>query len=437
MRDVLPPDEHRSIRNIPLPANRRAPQTRPSEPLPPSVPPQYPEDHDPYLDAERPRRKTSWFLWICALGLVAVLISVILAFFLRGATITVSPRKSMATLPASLLAYVEAPIGELPYETVTATETASRTVPASGEAQVERRATGTVTIYNTFNTSPQRLIKNTRFEAKDGKIYRIDQSVTVPGATKGSDGTLTPGTIDAVIFADSPGAEYNKGQEEFTIPGFKGDPRYDKFKAKGKTPIEGGFVGTEKTVADADRTAAREGIKAELSEKLRTQLEVATPDGYTLIFGSEYFSYEDLPQGGDAQAAVFSMRATATAAVIREAELAAAIAKQAVPQYAGEALRFEEGTKLSDSVKATAALDIDTTKLSLALSGQVALVWQIDAGAIKRALLGKSETEFAQIIKGFEPAVASASAAQRPFWEKNFPTEEAEIHVKIGDATLK
>ena len=112
---------------------------------------------------------------------------------------------------------------------VTTSRTASTTVKATGTEQVSQSASGVITIYNDYSTAPQTLITNTRFEAPDGNIYRIHQGVTVPGATASAGGALTPGTISVTAYADQPGASYNIGQTQFTIPGFKNDPSTASF----------------------------------------------------------------------------------------------------------------------------------------------------------------------------------------------------------------
>jgi len=59
-------------------------------------------------------------------------------------------------------------------------------------------------------------------------MYRIDSSVIIPGYQK-VNGKIIPGSIEATVYADQAGDGYNLKLADltgdFSIPGFKGDPR--------------------------------------------------------------------------------------------------------------------------------------------------------------------------------------------------------------------
>lgn len=423
MKDVVQREGGRSIRNISVPSNRKHESALHETPR-----------RMRHTDSGRePRRKrSSWFIWVIAIIALAILGSVGASIVFKKATISITPKSQKVTLPPTITAYLDAPTGELQFQTITTTNVGNKTVPASGEAHVEKRSTGTITVYNEYSTAVQRLIKNTRFEAPDGKIYRIDQSIVVPPAVKKSDGTLTAGTIDVVVSADSAGDSYNRGLDTYTIPGFKGDPRYTKFYAKGKTPITGGFVGTQKIVADADLSSAKIAIQAELAQSLQSALQSATPTGYLLVPQSSSITYEELPRGGDSSAAIISLRGTAQAAIVRQADLATAVARaSSVEGYAGEALRFADTKSLSLSAKAVVGSGVRT--LPIGLSGDATLIWEVDGEAIKKAILGAKTQNLLPILLNFKPAVSDATAKLRPVWESAFPEDPNLIEVTVVD----
>jgi len=102
---------------------------------------------------------------------------------------------------------------DLPLEIMQLDMTERKTAKATGVENVEKKASGRIVVYNEFSSAPQKLIATTRFETPDGKIYRIKDAVTVPGA----------GSVEATVYADQPGEEYNIDLTDFTIPGFKGN----------------------------------------------------------------------------------------------------------------------------------------------------------------------------------------------------------------------
>jgi hypothetical protein len=423
MQDMIPKGE-RSIRNIPLPPGHRRPPMAAQEE-------EFPEPVLPHK--KRTGMIKNWFFWIL-IGVLAVCAvgGILLSTFFAGVTISVTPKTAVVTPPPTMLAQINAPVGVLPYQVVSASRTASTTVKAGGSSQVSKSASGVITIYNNYNTSPQTLVATTRFAAPNGNIYRIKKDVTVPGATKAADGTLTPGSVSAMVYADAPGAAYNLGQTQFTIPGFKGDPRYTAFYAQASS-ISGGFVGAQAAVAPADLTAAQgaleQGLKSALQQAAATQI----PKQYLLIPSTFVVTYGDITQTPiDANTVALSETATANGDTVRTSDLAAAIAKQVVTGYNGEAVDFADTSAITIGLQGSSTPSQGS--LTLALSGSPTLVWQFDPNALKTALVGKSKSAFEQIVSSFAPAITCSqatpcSASIRPFWSSTFPTDVNKITV--------
>ena len=420
MRDMGPRGD-RSIRNIPVPASHRRPHLDVYEEEGMEAPPR------------RRRRMGGWFLWaaliVVAVGAVG---GVLLSTVFAGAAVSVTPKSATVTPPASLAAFANAPAGSLSYQVVTTSRSASTTVPATGSSQVSRAASGVITVYNGYSTASQRLIANTRFEAPDGKIYRIHASIVVPGAAKAADGTLTPGSTSATAYADSPGESYNRGATTFTIPGFQGDPRYNAFSAK-TDGMTGGFIGMEPTVSSDDLAQAKTLLEQSLSGALNDAVATQIPKEYVAIPGSIQISYGAVTQtAGSGGNATLSQSATATADVLRLDDLAAAIAKQTVQDYNGEAVTFADPAALVITLATSSAAA--TGPLELRLSGSPTLLWQFDPDTLKQALLGKDKGQFETIIASFAPAIectkeSPCSASIRPFWSGSFPSNPDKITI--------
>lgn len=327
-------------------------------------------------------------------------------------------------------ASIDAPVGALAFQTMTIGASATRSVPASGTAPVSKQASGKVTVYNTYSIASQKLIANTRFEAPDGKIYRIRDSVTVPGATKKADGSLTAGTVTATVFADSPGPDYNRSATRFTVPGFKGDPRYAKFYALADS-VSGGASGTQPAISQSDLTNAKKDMEQELTGALASTASGQLPEGFLPVPGAFAVTFGDasVSDAGGGKASV-TLAATATAAIVRATDLANAIAKANVDGYAGEAVNFADPSALTLAATGT-PFATASQNLTIALSGEPTLVWQFDPNALIKALAGKDKSSFETIAATFKPAVDHATASVRPFWKSSFPTDEAQIHVSI------
>lgn len=418
MRGDMAPRNDRSIRNIPVSSIHKKRQTR-------FEAEEY-ENDEPGVRRPRRRKRGSRIFWFSAIAVVALfaVLGILLSTLFAGATVVVYPR--VAPLPAnvSLSASPNAPAGSLSYQTLTVTSSATTSVPASGTQKVSRQASGTIIIANAYSAETQRLIANTRFEAPDGKIYRIHDSVVVPGMQGG-----TPGTVSATVYADSPGESYNRGTTHFTIPGFKGDPRYDKFYADAQS-ISGGFVGDEPAVAQADLDAAKSAMASKLEDAAKATFSSQIPDGFAIIDNTYQYSFSDLRQtpSGSGQAAV-SQSLTATVAAVRLSDIAAAAAKKSVENYDGSAVAFANP---GDIVLSAAAGSKPIGSIDFSASGASGVVWQYDKEAVKTALVGKNKSNFEEIITSFRPALTGAEVTIRPFWTSSFPSDPAKITVTEG-----
>jgi hypothetical protein len=428
MRDMVPRN-NRSIRDIPVPTH---PKKRPAETFRQPVH-SIEEDYmeQPIVRRAPPRRSGGrrWFYISAALVVIICAVGgLLLSTLFAGATVTVFPREETVAAPKTLIAKLNPATGELGYQVMNVQQSASTTVPATGTHQVSRSAAGSVTVYNAFGTESQRLIANTRFAAPDGKIYRLHESIVVPGGIKNGE-TITPGAVTVTIYADSPGAAYNRGDTRFTIPGFQGDPRYEKFYAQGAS-MAGGFVGTEPAVAKADIDKASDLIKQGLTQSAQSALSSQVPPGYIAVPGSLEVSFSTLNQtAGQGSNATISQTATMSGAIVRLSDLAAGIAKEAVQNYGGESVEFVDPSAISI---ATATTTKTASTITLSLSGNPTLRWQYNPDTLKAALVGKSKSTFESIVQSFAPAISRAEAKVRPFWEGSFPSDPEKIKVEIG-----
>jgi len=357
-------------------------------------------------------------------GIVAVLLAVfILSSIFHGATLTLTPRKQTQNIQSDYTAKKSGIAGELVYQVVTLKQTGSETIKANGEKQVEKRATGTVVIYNNYNTSVQRLIKNTRFATPEGLIFRITDSVTVPGKK----GTV-PGSVEATVVADEPGESYNVGLKDFTIPGFKGDPRYTAFYARSKTALAGGFSGIQKVVAEADRAKAKTNIESKIaSELIKQAVAGMTPE--MVYFANAYtIDFKMLPEEfPSASEVTLKEEGTISAVVFDRKILGSAVAKAELSKYDGRPIFITNNDNITFKPKGDFKPTSDT--ITFNLSGSAAFEWYYDELTLKQALLGKSRSETAAILQKY-PTIEKADISLRPFWSRSFPDSLDKIIVK-------
>jgi hypothetical protein len=234
--------------------------------------------------------------------------------------------------------------------------------------------------------------------------------------------------VSATAYADSPGADYNReGTTRFTIPGFRGDPRYEGFYAEAAS-MSGGFVGTEPAVLPAELARAEAALKSEVETAVRAAAASELPEGYLPIPGTLTINYSDIFKTSAGDEAQLSQSAVATAAIVRESDLAAAIARESLVEiYGGEAVTLADPAGLSLSLATTTPSE---GPLQLRLAGRAVLVWQFDSAAFKQQLLGKKHAELESVRQLFAPAITRADASIRPFWKGSFPDDPDKIRIE-------
>ena len=218
--------------------------------------------------------------------------------FFSTATVIIVPKIARVTLNDSYLVRKDALPSELQFEVMTLRKKASKQLEATETENSKIKASGKIIVYNNFSAAPQRLIINTRFESGKGLIYKIPESIVVPGF-KSVGGNRIPGSVETKVFADEPGNKYNmkvsdlKG--DFKIPGFKGDKRYDYFYARLKTDIAGGTSGLIKKVPAKILDDARSELRANIKSELIKEAYATKPQSSVLFADASYIDYLSLP----------------------------------------------------------------------------------------------------------------------------------------------
>lgn len=187
-------------------------------------------------------------------------------FLVPKATIVVTPHDITRDVTAKYEGRTIAPIGDksenvVPVRKVEKSYTTKMSGEATGRSSAgNQKARGTIIISNEYSSDSQPLISTTRFETSDGKIFRLAESVTVPGMTI-QNGKREAGVVEAVVIADESGEAYNIDPTTFVVPGFKGSAKYDKFHAQSTKAFTGGGAGgdgiTSITKEDIDKSTQK------------------------------------------------------------------------------------------------------------------------------------------------------------------------------------
>jgi hypothetical protein len=386
----------------------------------PSRPPTYRDERARHL-----RRKLSLSTVVFS-ALLALLLTgfVLYTYVFDSATITIVPKYKDAGDMGKpfLFSQGEADPKGIPFVVETTSLSKTKTLVPSEPRKVEAKASGKVTVYNNYDANPQKLIKNTRFESTTGKIYRISQSVEVPGK-KGD----TPGSLEVTLYADSNGAEYNVDQMTFSIPGFKGTSRESAFYAKSKGAIKGGASGTKSLVSLSDLNAAKDSLALELETEIKAKVLTITKEGYVPMYSALEVTYED--NQDDVLSGLsneYKVTATGHLMLASGPKIAEALAKT-LGDYDGAPVRIANPETLAYTRKQSDKITASGT-LSILVVGKPRVVWETDFDAIKDMVKGKDRDEFKPLMKTIN-SIESAEIDFSPLWLSHFPSEVNKLKI--------
>lgn len=315
----------------------------------------------------------------------------------------------------------------IPGQIFTDTKNIQLFFPASGKGKIERKAKGTITIFNAHSTAPQPLVQNTRFQAPDGKIFRLVAKVVVPGAHL-TDGALVPASIDAEVVADATGDAYNIGPvSKFTIPGFAGTPKAATFYASSAEAMQGGFKGDTAYPTKEDIVKAKDAARTALEDSMNVLVRSQLNQDFKLLEGATQFKLltQNVNETTDADGkfSVFT-EAELTLTVFREKDtrdlVGGILVKEAGADFEVRSDELQYGTPTFTSHGA----------LTLPISYRAVLAKRINSEDLRTRVAGKSETDLRATIFSLS-GLESAKISLWPFWVRKVPRNPDKIRVVV------
>ncbi len=379
-----------------------------------------------------PKRKggAKRFLVFVSCVVVLLLVLYVGTSVLPKANVTIHPKRTEKTIKAATTASVDSASidvenQKIPAKTFVFKRSLSKEYPTSKQT-VTQKARGVITIYNAYSSASQRLIATTRFESPDGKIYRIENSVTVPGA-KIVNGSIVPSSVDVSVVADQPGVGYNIDPTTFTIPGFKGTPKFAGFYGKSSKPMAGGSQGDLRAVSDTDIQKAKEDLIVSVKELLKTELDEKSK-GFVVLDEAISYKISDAQSNRKLGDIADNFQLTGTVEL-----RAIGFAENDIKALA-EALVSKEGVEqdLIDFSIEYGTLRINDGFSLAAFSYEIKGVLRdrINEDELKEKILGKKVGEIRSILAKYD-TISSAKVSLWPFWVSTVPQNKAKIHLTI------
>ncbi|MFA5392239.1 MAG: hypothetical protein WC306_00890 [Candidatus Paceibacterota bacterium] len=305
---------------------------------------------------------------------------------------------------------------------------------STGQGKDEQKAKGIITIINKFSSTPQILVANTRFEAPDGKIFRLDSRIVIPGTTM-KDGKLEPSSIDVNVTADKSGPEYNipacNNNCKFTIPGFKGTIKFDGFYGISNKEMAGGSLSSVPMVTAEDLKNAEDSILKVINNKISEDLKNQIPNNLKILDGAKS-GIKIVKISSDASAGDFRQSFTVTATgevraiAFREQDLIELIRSQFDAQKPEKYDYCGNPTIEYKDIKP----DFEKGTLKLIISIKQTICYHLSQDEIKKDIAGKNKKELEIILKSMD-GIEEVKVNLFPLWLKKVPMNLNKIKVSI------
>ena len=300
---------------------------------------------------------------------------------------------------------------------------------ATGKKSGGGKASGSVVIYNEYSSASQPLVKTTRLETKDGKIFRITKSVVVPGMAR-VEGKSEPGAVEVEVIADKPGEEYNIKPAEFTIPGFKGNPKYNKFYAKSTKAMKGGASGDISIVTSRDIIEAKEKLIKKAEKNAVKALVDSIPDDRKIFEDAVVTKVESavssVKVGAESEKFAYTVKVKAKALSFFESDVKDLVKKDLEKRGINVdliSLANPVNYILVDS-------DNDRGFLKFDAKAEVEISSDVDLENFKKGILGKKADEVEDYAKSYS-SIQKVDVNFWPFFINKVPFLESRVKVEV------
>lgn len=359
-------------------------------------------------------------LFYISILLVIVLCVALLTYVFNKATVTITPIEKSFYLDQKVILGTGLDTLSVKHEVSTSTLSLTKELKVEGTTKKISKATGNIIVFNN-DKEAVKLVKNTRFESADGKIYRINKAITIPA--KKDD---IPGQIKTEVTADAPGKEYNTLFADFTVPGLKGSPKFSSVFARSDGQITGGTTGESLIINQIELNQAKDEIALSLKRKVDELIKGSKVENSIIIPGTTKFNISDnslAVLGGETSTYV----ATMTASVFhldKESLVNYVLANKA--DFASVKASYLENSSLSGVI-----MDNGTsTGVALNVAGDFSFKYIVDENDVKKSLVGINRSAWQNALAE-NTSIGRVKVTFSPLWLSKFPLAESKIDVIV------
>ena len=372
------------------------------------------------------------------IGLVTTAVIVVgffvLTFPLASATIRVIPKQQQATLDVEVVATPEpkSDRGEVSGRIVEITREGKRMIPPTGTKESGTKATGSITISNTYSDQPQAFGVNTRIQEPGGHVFLLTAQVTIPGA-KVDKGKTVAGTVTTTVVGEKFGEDYNLGPTTFAFIDLTVEQQAG-ISAQSSAAFSGGTKKEVKTLSSTDVEGSVKTITDELSSALTGEIRGQLAGDEELLDPAIKVetrgTASSIKVGAETDAAEVEVKTTVVVRgfVAKPAEIDAVAAEALRKQLPiNQALLEDAPSSVTHAFK---SIDFKQRRLVLSAHAERLAVYTIDQQSVADQVAGKTRGHAETVIQNW-PEVQEVKVNLAPFWRFHLPGK-SRIKVEVG-----
>ncbi len=375
----------------------------------------YPEKHTQYLKQKPKNTGKKWLVFLSILILAATG----MYFFYPKATVGLSIKsepfeKNIDITLDNNINKVDQTKLAMPGDLQEVTAEESKKFDTTGKKEVGEKATGTITVYNEWDSEAHSFPMGAKFTAS-GKVFLANSAFTVPAGVL-SGGKIQAGTVDIFVIAESAGDSYNIGATTFVLDGAP-----TKIYGKSAKAMSGGQSKQITIVTNDDLNRAKEDLKSSLSQKNKDEI-VKKADKQKIIESSienDVVSFSaDKKDGDEANQFNATLKLRSRTISFSEADYKELLTKslaQYIPQDKELVLSGQDEVSVSNTQN-------DFSQGIMKLSGTIKtkLASKIDVNSLKNNLSGKNKEQAESYLKSIT-GIEKVDLTFRPTWWQKIP----------------
>jgi len=326
---------------------------------------------------------------------------------------------------------IDAVYNKIPVERIEVVSEKTETYSTMGKKHVTEKARGEITVYNEYSSNPQKIVANTRFLSKGGQLFKIVESITIPGFSR-VEGKDVPGEVTAAVYADVPGEKYNIGASSFTLPGLQGHPKYSSIYARSTQAMSGGIDKDVLYFSESDYITAKDKLVKIAEEESERDFYFLSKisDQVILLENTKKRSdtevKTDIKVGATADNFQMTVLVKTSALFIDKSNLDSLISAK-INSELGENMELVEGSR-NYEVGETVRNEDGSVTMSVHITQ--GLITKVDIDKIREEIAGKNESELNNYFNNIRE-IESVNIEFWPNWIKSVPASWDKINIEF------